>query len=88
MEILIPILQGGVWEYPFAEARPVIRQYYERLGADKLVWGSDLPNVERFCTYRQSLDYLRAHCDFIPDADMAKICGGNLERLFSTRAAS
>ena len=23
------------------------------------MWGSDMPNVERFCTYRQSLDYVQ-----------------------------
>ena len=82
VEILIPIFQGAIWEYPYVEARPVIREYYERLGPDRLCWGSDMPNVERHCTYKQSLDYLRNHCDFIPPDDMAKICGGNVARLF------
>ena len=59
VEILIPIFQGAIWEYPYVEAQPVIREYYERLGPDKLAWGSDMPNVERHCTYKQSLDYLR-----------------------------
>ena len=81
-EILIPIFQGAIWEYPYVEARPIIREYYERLGPDRLVWGSDMPNLERHCTYKQSLDYLRMHCDFIPADDMAKICGDNLVRLF------
>ncbi len=81
-EVLIPILMGGVWEYPFVEARQIIRQYFEKLGPDSLIWGSDMPNVERYCTYRQSLDYLRLHCDFIPEADMAKICGENVAGMF------
>ncbi len=84
VEILIPIFQGAIWEYPYVEARPVIREYYERLGPDRLGWGSDMPNVERHCTYKQSLDYLRLHCDFIPPGDMAKICGGNVARLFGS----
>ena len=83
VEVLIPIFQGAVWEYPFAEAQPVLREYYDRLGPDRLAWGSDMPNVERHCTYRQSLDYLHNHCDFIPADDMDKICGGNVARLFS-----
>ena len=82
-EILVPILMGGVWDYPYAEAAPVIRQYHERLGAERLIWGSDLPNVERHCTYRQSLDYLRRYCDFIPPSDMARITGENTRALFS-----
>ncbi len=82
IEILIPIFQGFIWEYPFVEAMPVIREYYERFGADRLAWASDMPNVERHCTYKQSLDYLRLQCDFIPQDDMAKILGGNVARLF------
>ena len=82
VELLIPIFQGSIWEYPFDEAHPIVREYYERLGPEKLAWGSDMPNVERHCTYRQSLDYLRLHCDFISPDDMAQICGGNVARLF------
>jgi len=82
IEILIPIFQGAIWEYPYIEAQPIIREYYQRFGADRLAWGSDMPNVERHCTYKQSLDYLRLHCDFISPADMAKICGDNVARLF------
>jgi predicted TIM-barrel fold metal-dependent hydrolase len=85
VEILIPIFQGAIWEYPYVEAQPIIREYYERLGPDKLAWGSDMPNVERHCTYKQSLDYLRLHCDFIPQDHMARICGGNVARLFGER---
>ena len=85
VEILIPIFQGAIWEYPFVESRPIIKEYYTRLGAEKLAWGSDMPNVERHCTYKQSLDYLRNHCKFISPTDMQKICGGNLYKLFSNR---
>jgi predicted TIM-barrel fold metal-dependent hydrolase len=88
IEILIPIFQGFIWEYPFVEAQPIIREYYERYGADRLAWGSDMPNVERHCTYRQSLDYLRLHYDFIPPEDMAKICGDNVARLFTEYSLS
>lgn len=82
-EIVIPISQGAMWDYPYIEAQPLIREYYERLGPDKLAWGSDMPNVERHCTYKQSLDYLRLHANFIPTKDMAKICGGNVAKLFN-----
>lgn len=84
-EILIPIFQGVIWEYPYVEVQPVVREYYERLGPDKLVWGTDMPNVERHCTYKQALDYLRLHCDFIPERDRRKICGDNLARLFARK---
>jgi predicted TIM-barrel fold metal-dependent hydrolase len=82
IELLFPISYGRRWEYPYPQAQSLVRQLYETFGADKLVWGSDLPNVERYCTYRQSLEYLRRYCDFIPPAEMDLILGGNLATVF------
>ncbi len=70
IEVLYPISWGRAHEYPYAELRPVLRGLYRQAGAHRLVWGSDMPNVERNCTYRQLLDYLRRYCDFIPPSDM------------------
>ena len=53
IEVMFPITWGGVWDYPYPEAQALIRGMRDRFGAGKLVWGSDMPNVERFCTYRQ-----------------------------------
>ncbi len=72
-------------EYPFDFGREMIRRAYKALGAEKLVWGSDMPAVERACTYKQSLDYIRYHCDFIPSADMDLILGENLVTLFGLK---
>lgn len=85
-ELLFPIFQGAVYDYPFVEVQPIIREYYERLGPDRLCWASDMPNVERHATYTQSLSYLRDYCDFIPRRDMDKILGGNIARLFGVVA--
>jgi predicted TIM-barrel fold metal-dependent hydrolase len=53
----------------------------DRWGASKLVWGSDMPNVERFCTYRQSVDYVRRHCGFLSAAEKDLVLGGNIARM-------
>lgn len=82
IEILYPIGWGRTNEYPYPELQPVIRELYRRMGASRLVWGSDMPNVERYCTYRQSLDYLRRYSDVIPGSDMDLILGDNLAALF------
>jgi predicted TIM-barrel fold metal-dependent hydrolase len=50
-------------------------------GAGKLVWGSDMPNVERFCTYKQCVDYVRRHCAFLSAAEKDRILGGNAAEL-------
>jgi predicted TIM-barrel fold metal-dependent hydrolase len=82
VEILYPIGWGRTHAYPYPELRPALRELYRRLGGQRLVWGSDMPNVERHCTYRQSLDYLEQFHDFIPAGDMGQILGGNLATLF------
>ncbi len=56
-EVLYPIAWGGRMPYPYARAQAHFRQTYERFGPRKLLWGSDMPNVGRYCTYRQALGY-------------------------------
>lgn len=82
VEIMLPITWGGVWDYPYPEARPLIEDMRNLLGAEKLIWGSDMPNVERFCTFRQSLDYVRRYCTFFTPAEMDLVLGDNLDRMY------
>jgi predicted TIM-barrel fold metal-dependent hydrolase len=88
LELLFAIGMGGRTEYPFVPARRLVHQLYDAFGPEKLVWGSDLPNVERFCTYKQSLDYLRNHCTFILPADLDLILGGNAARIYRLEPAA
>jgi predicted TIM-barrel fold metal-dependent hydrolase len=82
LELVYPISAGRLdWDYPFPEAQQLIRQLYELFGAHKLIWGSDMPNVERNCTYKQSLSYLKDYCTFIGREDMDMILGGNMARI-------
>ena len=73
-EVLYPISRGRAHEYPYPELRTALRELYRRVGGRRLIWGSDIPNVERHCTYCQSLNYLRRYCDFIPSHDMDRRC--------------
>ena len=59
VEILYPIHWGRDHDYPYLELRPTIQRIFDLVGPERLVWGSDMPNVERNCTYKQSIDYLR-----------------------------
>ena len=77
MEIMFPISWGGVWDYPYPEAQQLIRGMRDIFGASKLLWGSDMPNVERFCTYRQCVDYVRKYCSFLSDDERELILGSN-----------
>ena len=48
------------------------------------MWGTDIPMVLRFQTYRQSLDYIRSYCEFLRPNEMDMVLGGNLARLMRT----
>jgi hypothetical protein len=81
IEIMFPITWGGKWDYPYPEAQGFIKEMHGMFGASKLVWGSDMPNVERFCTYKQSLDYVKRYCTFFKSGEMDAIIGGNVDKL-------
>jgi predicted TIM-barrel fold metal-dependent hydrolase len=82
---MFPITWGGVWDYPYPQAQELIRHLRDLFGASKLIWGSDMPNVERFCTYRQSLDYVQSYCRFLAPSEKDAVLGKNAAELFALR---
>lgn len=82
LEVCYPISHGYRDAYPYRDSIEDFEAMYDAVGPSKLVWGSDIPNVERFCTYRQARSYLD-HGTKLPAADRNLILGGNLEALFS-----
>ncbi len=48
----------------------------------RFVWGSDMPNVERYCTYRQTLTYFADSADYLSDDDRKLIFRENALALF------
>lgn len=83
MQVSHPTPGGSVWDYPYTEVHPVIRQLYAKLGPEKLLWGSDMPNMERNCTYKQGRQYLERHCPFLSESDKQLLFSGNVARLLS-----
>ena len=82
IEILYPIHWGREHEYPYPELWPILERLVDLAGPSRLLWGSDMPNVERNCTYKQSLDYLRhGLAGKVTEAEMAKILGENAHAL-------
>ena len=85
VQLLFAIFFGGMYDYPMPQIRPALEQAVERMGADRLMWGTDIPMVMRFQTYRQSLDSLRLNLDFLDQNDIDLICGENTARLMGLR---
>lgn len=81
MEVSFHIMCGDL-DYPYPEVRKPLRELCEQIGPEKLMWGSDMPALDRNCTYNQCLNWLRNYCDFISSKDMSLILGDNAARLF------
>lgn len=81
-EILYPIAWGGKYEYPYARAQLHTRQLIDLFGVGRFVWGTDEPNVERYCTAAQSLEYFTRHSDYLGDADRQAILYDNALRIY------
>lgn len=69
------------WEYPYPEYRFVVQALYEHFGPERLHWGSDYPVLRSAATYRQALEAVRTHCDFISATDLPRIMGDSLAAL-------
>ncbi len=82
IEICHPISMGKEHEYPYSKAQQMTKHLFDTFGPERLVWGSDMPNVERYCTYAQSLNYVKNYCDFLSDSDKELILSKNLAKIF------
>ena len=69
-------------EYPFPTARRIIQRGYRRVGADKMMWGSDYPGLLTRATMPQLIKLVAEECDEIPLADRETILGKTAYRLF------
>jgi len=76
-ELLYPIAIGGKLEYPYSKMHTHIQQLIDTFGSSRFMWGSDSPNVERYCTYAQSLSYFTGHFSHLSVADLRAILRDN-----------
>jgi len=85
-EILYPIGWGGKQEYPYPRAHLHIRQLIDKFGTGRFLWGSDAPNVDRYCTYAQSLTYFTRYADYLSEAEKRAILRDNAVALIPALA--
>jgi predicted TIM-barrel fold metal-dependent hydrolase len=69
-------------DYPYPTARQYLRRAVEMVGAEKIMWGTDVPGLLTFATYHQLLGFVARHCDFLSQEDLEGIVGGNAWRVY------
>jgi predicted TIM-barrel fold metal-dependent hydrolase len=81
VQLLFGIALGGEFDYPMVEMRPTLEKLGRLIGARRLMWGTDMPMVMRYYTYRQNLELMRGCRDIFDADEMDLVLGGNMERL-------
>jgi predicted TIM-barrel fold metal-dependent hydrolase len=79
----LPQTQGPEAEYPWPGAQEHVKWAVEQFGADRVMWGTDYPGALNHGTYRQHIDYIRRHCDFLSTEQKALVLGGAAEGLLA-----
>ncbi len=67
--------------FPYPTARGYVADAVNIVGADRLLWGSDMPSAMTRDTYRHFIDFIALHPG-LGEGDKEKILCGNAERLF------
>ena len=80
-QFLFPIALGAVWDYPMPQVHSAIEECVKRIGADRIMWGTDMPIVMRFWTYQQNIDFITRYCNFLGQRDTDLIMGGTIANL-------
>jgi hypothetical protein len=68
--------------YPFPSACRYIAITRDVVGADRILWGSDLPSVAVRVSYRRLIDYV-AESGLFSDDELAKVYAGNARWVYS-----
>ena len=81
LEVCFPVRVGDLFDFPYREVWPTLAAMVEKIGSGNLLWGTDMPFQNRFCTYRQSRDWIERYCDFLSKEDLDLIMGGTAARI-------
>ena len=81
LQLLFPIFLGNIWDYPMIQVKPTVEKLVKLLGAEKLMWGTDMPMVMRYFTYKQCVKQIQISCDFLEPEETNLITGGNIYNL-------
>jgi hypothetical protein len=80
LEVSFPVRLGDLFDYPYREVWPALEQMLRKVGSRNLMWGTDMPFQNRFCTYRQSRRWIET-CGLLSQSELEDVMGGTAARL-------
>lgn len=81
IELSFPVRIGDIFDFPYGEIVPAVEEMVGRIGAEHLLYGTDMPFQNRHCTYRQSRDLIEKYCPFLSAEERDLIMGGTAARI-------
>ena len=85
LEVSFPVRLGDLFDYPYRECWPALETMLRKVGARNLMWGTDMPFQNRFCTYRQSRRWIET-CGLLTDDELAQVMGGTTAEMLGITA--
>lgn len=67
-------------EYPYPMALDFVKELVGRLGAERVMWGTDFPWSEGRCEYRKTVTMLTEEAKFLTEREKSLIMGENAAR--------
>ena len=77
LEVCFPVRLGDLFDFPYREVWPTLEAMVRNIGADHLLWGTDMPFQNRFCTYNQSRRWIEKYCEFLGKDELDQDHGRN-----------
>jgi len=68
--------------YPYRDTHAQVRKLYDAFGPERLMWGTDWPQVEGDCGYAKALRLYREEIKFLSDADRQWILHKTVKKLW------
>lgn len=72
--------------YPWTSAMEFLNEFVSRYGAEKVIWGTDIPGTFRNATYSQMIRAFE-QCSFLTEADKDKLFYENADKLYFADSA-
>jgi predicted TIM-barrel fold metal-dependent hydrolase len=80
LEVSFPVRLGDLFDFPYREVWPALEQMLRNVGSRNLMWGTDMPFQNRFCTYRQSRRWIET-CGLLSPSELEDVMGGTAARV-------
>ena len=84
LEVCFPVRLGDLFDFPYRGVWPTLEAMVRNIGANHLLWGTDMPFQNRFCTYNQSRKWIEEYCEFLGEDELSMIMGGTAARILGS----